>query len=141
MAKLDELWQDALHMALELLEKRGEFAPVCMVEMADGTVQPLIVAGDATDTNELIGWYVEELQARAQNGELAASALAVDVRVKHPETGAATDAIITMLRSAGHATDITTPYMLETSGFLRRKRTITLGTQVEATPTNNEVFG
>ena len=140
-AKLDDFYGTMLDMACMLLEKHGEFIPIGAVLNNDGEIQ-LVAVDDGDDrpqSQTVIEGLTEVFRSQAAQGEIAASAIALDATVRSPETGVATDAIVTRIRAPGYTRDVATPYTLETKGFLRKTRTVAIGT-ASASEGDQDVF-
>ncbi len=88
--KLDELYGIILNMACFLLEKSGEFFPICSVVKPDGVVTHLAVydGDEHPESAKVIGELENVLRNQAAADEILASAIAIDSRVtqKLPKT-------------------------------------------------------
>ena len=142
MADLDKLRSEALEMARHLLEKRGGFLPFCVVQTDDGEVAPFIVQGDDPnpDAPTLIAWHCEEMAKLANEGQIVGSAMAVDTRIKGIEEGRSRDAVLLCLRSPEEAVDEATPYAVETTGRIFKKRAVSFDDPQVSHPERNEIF-
>lgn len=140
--QLDRLFTAALETAIALIEKNGEFFPILFELRPEGAIQAVAVLerSDRPGSQEVIDSFVEILRPRARAGELLASAIGLDTRLKATEERSAGDAVCVRIRAAGYARDVFAPYTITKSGFLGRKRSIELG-EIFATEAANEVLG
>ncbi|MFL0357635.1 hypothetical protein ACI5KX_14315 [Erythrobacter sp. GH1-10] len=139
--KLDELYDSVVQMASSLLEKNGEFFPIGATVGVDGTVTHVgFHNGDEhPESQAVIDGLTAIHKQQAASGEILASAIAFDVRVRSPETGDAVDAVMTRIRAADYARDVVLPYTLRTSGLFKKSRSLEVG-QPSASEGEQDVF-
>lgn len=127
--KLDELYGVIVDMAQFLLGQSGEFYPVGSVVRADGEVQHVAVhdGEEHPESRQVIASLQQVFRKQASDGEILASAIAIDTRVRRSAEDAPVDAICVQLRSADFCRDVIVPYTIETSGLFRKKRAVTIG--------------
>ncbi len=139
--QLDDLYSACLDMAAALLEKNGEFYPIAFELTADGQIAAVAVMeeGENPPSQQVIDSLLYVLRERAASGAIAASAMAVDIRVRRNPDDVPTDAVQVRLRAADYARDVIAPYTIATSGLLRKKRKLHLDTPY-AKAAENEIF-
>lgn len=91
----NQLVDDGIGFAEEMLVKHGEFIPYGMVMLQDGTTQ--MVAADSSDdqpeSQAVIDMLRESFRAMAQEGTILCSAVFYEVATRLPKSGEAADAI------------------------------------------------
>jgi hypothetical protein len=100
--ELDEVLNALLPFAQEMLQKHGEFYPLAAAMTREGEV--VSVAGDVgseqPDPRELADFLFDALRQMAQNGEVKASGVCMNVTVSGDESGTLGDAIGVFLEHA-----------------------------------------
>ena len=139
--KLDELFGTVTDMAAMLLEKNGEFFPIGAVVRANGDIEHVAIHdGDEQPQSQTVIENLTKLfRDQAAKGIIVASAVGFDATVRSPETGAATDAIVTRITAMGYARDVNLPYSLTVKGLFRKIRTVAQG-QPSASEGAQDVF-
>jgi hypothetical protein len=96
---VEELLNDFIVFAKELLEKHGEFFPFGATMAPDG--ESSVVAGyegtEQPPSQEIINLLNEAFKSAAKSGEYKATALFFDVRVTPPNAGEKSDAVAVAL--------------------------------------------
>lgn len=138
--KLDELYDTLSQAAFDLLQQNGEFFPIGAVIRGDDIDLVAFDAGEEHPASQdVIDGLTEVFKGEAARGAISASAIAFDGRVRSQDTGKPTDAVIVRLRAAGYATDVFTPYDLQTRGLFKKTRTLQAG-QAGASEGAQDVF-
>jgi len=84
------LAQKALPLAVDMIGKRGGFLPYGVVLMKDGQTE--MFGGDGSNSNEIMNLIKGAFKAKAREGNVRATALALD-SMYTPEGGVKGDAI------------------------------------------------
>jgi len=118
---LDALLEPLLQFAQDMLRKHGEFFPFGNVMTTEGEIQ--LVAGLAgtehPPSTEVIDLLVAGARARAMAGEIRATGICYDVRVRGVD-GKSTDAIAVALEHrAGDSVEVLVPYSKRRFGGLQ----------------------
>ncbi len=119
---LDKILNMLLAFAQRMLTKHGEFHPFAASMNNDGHVAP--VGGYTGDehpaSQEVIDLLVDGLRQRANQGEIKAAGICLDVRIIPPGETEKVDAICAQLEHEnGEAADVYLPYK---KGWLGRVR-------------------
>ncbi|WP_340588725.1 hypothetical protein [Erythrobacter alti] len=140
--QLDDLYIASLDMAATLLEKNGEFFPIGHKLGKDGQIAAIAVLEDDDNppSQQVIEGLETALRSLAGAGDIAASAIAVDIRVRPVPDAEPTDAVQVRVRAADYARDVIVPYHVATSGLFRKKRKVSIGTPY-AQAAENDIFG
>lgn len=139
--KLDELYEKMVDQTFALLEKNGEFFPIGAVVKLDGETRDVITydGREQPESQTVIDELTQVFQEQALAGEIIASAIAFDARIRSSETGKAVDTIITRIRATGYARDVAMPYLLKTSGIFKKTYAIE-GGQASASAGEQDIF-
>ncbi len=131
--QLDALFTAALEAAVARIEKDGTFFPLLFELRVTGSIQNVAVleSGAIDGQQTVLDRFAEVLRSRIAEGLVAAAAIVV-----HRQTE---DMVEVQLRAANYSANVFAPYGLETSGFLARKRQLSLGAFV-VRPAPNEIF-
>ena len=117
----ESLLDSVLPLAEKMLKEHGEFYPFGATLKRDGT-QALAGADDGTSkpaSQPLIDLMRSGFRAAAAKREIIASALAYDVRVVPPGSGAKTDAVAVEIdHRDGYSVVIYFPYVLQSGGVV-----------------------
>jgi hypothetical protein len=131
--QLDALFTAALEAGIARIEKDGTFFPLLFELRVTGSIQNVAVleSGPIDGRQTVLDRFAEVLRSRIAEGLVAAAAIVVH---RHAE-----DMVEVQLRAANYSANVFAPYGLATSGFLARKRQLSLGAFV-VRPARNEVF-
>ena len=140
--KLDLLYSAALEAAGALLEKNGEFFPILFELRPGGEITSVAVLDmrERPPSQDLIDNYVELMRGRASAGQIMGCAIALDTSFRATAGEPKRDAVQVQVRAQGFARNILVPYVLTSSGFLRKKRQLTIE-EPRAQAAANDVFG
>lgn len=124
--QMDELYSTCLDAAANLLEKNGEFFPIAFEWDAGGQIRAVAVMEeeDHPPSQQVIDSLLYVLREHAASGQIIASAMAVDIRVRREPGKSPIDAVQVRLRGIDYVRDVIVPYTVESSGFFRRKRAL-----------------
>lgn len=131
--QLDRLFTAALEAAIGRIEKDGHFHPLVFELRPGGTIQAVAVLETGTVDNSRgpVERLAQLLRPRAQDGTIDAAAI---VRLRTSPR-----ALEVRLRAGNYAADIDVPFVVETSGLVKRKRRVALG-EFTASPAPNDLF-
>ena len=124
--QLDDLYTACFDTAVALLEKNGEFFPLAFEMAPGGQISAVAVmeTGDHPPSQQVIDSLLYVLRERAGSGEIIASAMAVDTKVRRDPDADPRDALQVRLRAKDYARDVIAPYSMATSGLFRKARKI-----------------
>ena len=129
-----EMLMDALlPLAIQMLEKHGEFFPYGGVIGSDGKVTHVGVKDPDTDrprSSRLIEILSRDFGERAERGEIRACGIVCDMKIEAPGSSEASDAIrIHLEHRAAYCADVFIPYKRsETGAVVRGELFATKGT-------------
>lgn len=131
--QLDALFTAALEAAIARIERDGSFFPLLFELRANGAIQNVAVLETAAidGAQSVLDRLAELLRPRIAEGLVEAAAIAV-----HDPEG---EAVELQLRAPNFSADVTAPYAIETTGLLRRRRSLALGA-FTVRPAPNELF-
>ena len=113
----EELMNDILPLAIQMLEERGEFYPYGGKVTSEGEIIHVDVMDDDTDhpeSNPLIETMTREFRDEGRTGTCRATAMVMDVKVVPPEETTKTDAIQVCLdHRDGYAVEVFFPYAID----------------------------
>ncbi len=110
---MDILANEIIHTAKYLLEKQGEFFPIAQVITKEGIPEPIGIweGEEHPKSQDLIDRFINFLKSRSKNGEITASAISYDIRIKDKAGNRVTDAICAKIENnKGEAIEIHVPY-------------------------------
>lgn len=124
--QLQELLEYCLGFADRMLRDSGEFLPFGARGLADGSVVAIGFwdGREQPPAAELYEMGRAGLAADAQEGRIAAAALAVDVNVPPQFTPPWPDGVRVAIETADSATFFYRPYRIVTTGLLRRTKSV-----------------
>jgi hypothetical protein len=116
----ESLLSDLLAFAKRMLAEHGEFFPFGAYMKADRSIVHLSAQIPGTDrpaSKLLIRTLRDSFRELASIEECIATAIAFDVRVEHPRSGATTDAIqVNLAHIAGYSAEVFCPYEVTKGG-------------------------
>lgn len=114
---LDELLNVVLPFAQRMLLTYGEFYPFGAVVTTEGKAHLMsgFTEEDHPASTEVIRRLLEEMRQGVAKKEFRATAVCMDVRIRHPDTGEESDAIeVSLEHNDGEAVNLYLPYHEET---------------------------
>ena len=133
----EELMKSTLPFAKQMLKEHGEFYPYGGYMTPDGKITDAggkIEGTDHPESQPIIDLLRKNFQAKARNGELKATSLIFDVRIKPPGEEEKTDAIQVCLdHRDGYSVEVLFPYKIANGELLFGKTFAQRG--------DNQIFG
>ncbi len=117
---LDELLNNLLPFAQEMLAKHGEFFPFGATVASDGEVRlNAAEPDDDSDSLKMIDQLERGFGCEAAQGAIRAAAICLDVRVALPKDGRKTDAVcVRAEHENGECPEVYLPYQKSSTGHL-----------------------
>ena len=139
--QLDNLYSTCLDMAVDLLQKHGEFFPFACQLTRSGEIALVGVTGDDEQppSQQVIDDLRVVLSAGAKSQAIASCAMAVDIRIRPDAHAEPRDAIQVRVRAPDYARDVNVLYDLHTSGIFKKTRRVDLDAP-RASAAENDIF-
>lgn len=130
---LDRLFTAALEAAVARMEKDGHFFPLVFEMRANGMIHNMAMLETAPvdGSADVLERLAAMLRNRAREGTIVASAIVLQ--------GGGDRRMSVRLRAPDYAKDIAVPFDIESKGFVKRRRRLSLG-EISGDTVANDVF-